>query len=418
VRLNVCMVLPIPYGPNMRIYPQVGICGYLSQFGHNVTWIMWSEELCPEQPIPFKGGQLYTVPYVRYFRGSSMLPKILNILLNTLKRIPATLNIIKKGKYDLIFVIDSSLDGLVAAYIRKRFKVSFVLPLGAPLEERWESFKIMRPMPILFCYLIAKSNEFLTRLLLRAADLILPTSSDLKEHLVEQGVPERKIMDYPNGVDINLFSNRDGMEIRSRYHLEDTEIILYIGTFIKARYLPVLIKAFAKVRQVRRNAKLLMVGSTLYSVSGPRGSDEENLRQLADELGIRDDVIFTGYVPQTDIPDFIAAADITVSPVPPLSFYKMSSPIKLFEYMAMSKPVVASEEIPEHKRVMEQSGGGILVPFSPDAFADAIIELLNHPEIAAEMGRRGRDWLVENRSYEVMARRLERRFQELLATLA
>jgi glycosyltransferase involved in cell wall biosynthesis len=418
MKLNICMVLPIPYGPRMWVYPQIGICGYLSQFGHNVTWIMWGDVPRQEQPIPFKGGQLYTVPYVRYVRGSSMLPRILNMVLNTLKRIPVTLNIIKKGNYDLICVIDSSLDGLAAAYIRKRFKVPFVLSLGAPLEERWESFKLMRPMPIWLCYLVAKSNEFLNRLLLRAADLILPTSIDFKEHLVEQGVPERKIMDYPNGTDISLFSNRDGAKIRSRYHLEDAEIILYIGTLLKVRYLPVLIKAFAKVRQARKNAKLLMVGSTLYAVSGPRGSDAENLRQLADELGIRDDVIFTGQVPQTDIPDLIAAADITVSPVPPLSFYKLSSPIKLFEYIAMSKPVVASEEIPEHKRVIGESGGGILAPFTPDAFADAIIELLNHPEMAAEMGRRGRDWLVENRSYEVMARRLEKRFQEMLATRA
>jgi len=84
------------------------------------------------------------------------------------------------------------------------------------------------------------------------------------------------------------------------------------------------------------------------------------------------------------------------------------------EYMAMAKPVVVNEEIPEHKTVVEESGGGILVSFTPEAFADAIIELVDNPERATEMGHRGREWVVQNRNYEIMARQLEQRLLELL----
>ena len=151
--------------------------------------------------------------------------------------------------------------------------------------------------------------------------------------------------------------------------------------------------------------KLLMVGE---------GGDKGNPRRLATELGVGDDVVFTGKVSHPEVPNFIAAADIGVSPVPPLSFYKLSSPIKLFEYMAMAKPVVANEEIPEQKEVLGESGGGILVPFTPGAFADAIIELLANPERATEMGRMGREWVLKNRTCELLARRLEKRYLELL----
>ena len=120
MKLKVCMFSPIHYGPNLWIYPQIGMCGYLSRFGHHITWIMWSDVPCQEQPIPFQGGQLYTFPYVQYVRGSSVLSKILNIVLNTLKRVPSVLDILKKGKYDLIFVLNSPLDGLIVTYIRKR----------------------------------------------------------------------------------------------------------------------------------------------------------------------------------------------------------------------------------------------------------------------------------------------------------
>ena len=92
----------------------------------------------------------------------------------------------------------------------------------------------------------------------------------------------------------------------------------------------------------------------------------------------------------------------------------MSSPIKLFEYMAMAKPAVANEEIPEQKEVLGESGAGILVPFTPEAFADAIIELLDNPERAAEMGQRGRQWVVKNRSYESLARQIEQGYFELV----
>jgi glycosyltransferase involved in cell wall biosynthesis len=201
------------------------------------------------------------------------------------------------------------------------------------------------------------------------------------------------------------FSSASGGEIRRRYGLEDSKVVIYIGTMRKERYLDVLIHALSKVRAGKENLKLLMVGD---------GDDKSNLERLSDDLGIKDDVIFTGRVYFNEVPNFIAAAYIGVSPIPPLSFYKVSSPINMFEYLAMAKPVVANEEIPEQEEVIQESKGGILVKFEEGSFADGIIELLNNPERAREMDRKGREWVVKKRSYEVMAHRLEENYFELL----
>ncbi len=85
----------------------------------------------------------------------------------------------------------------------------------------------------------------------------------------------------------------------------------------------------------------------------------------------------------------------------------------MIEYMAMAKPVVANEEIPEHREVIEQSGGGILVPYTPESFAEAIIELSDNPEKAAEMGQRGREWVLKNRTNEILARQVEAKYLRL-----
>ena len=82
--------------------------------------------------------------------------------------------------------------------------------------------------------------------------------------------------------------------------------------------------------------------------------------------------------------------------------------------MAMSRPVVANEEIPEHHDILSASQAGILVPYTPEAFTQAILTLFNDPQKAAEMGRKGKEWVNNNRSYEVMAREVEAGFLNLL----
>ena len=144
------------------------------------------------------------------------------------------------------------------------------------------------------------------------------------------------------------------------------------------------------------------------------GNDKFNLEKLASSLGLQNDVIFTGQVSYFDMPDFIAASDVCLCPVPPLAIYKVSSPTKLFEYMAMRKPVVANEEIPEQKEIIEKSGGGILVKFDAESFAKGIMELFNDIKRMEEIGRNGYKWVVKYRSYENMAQEVEKKYYEIL----
>ncbi len=405
MKLKICM-LHRSLDADMRVVPQLGICNYLTNFDHQVTWIVSLGEDGPPQQFCLKGAKVYDVPYRHYVPGNSLPARILNRIPNVMRRMLTILNIFREGEHNLVFVRDELSDGLIAVYLKRRYRIPFVYELSNPPEQRLGGFRIEPRRPRLLHYLVLRFYTWLELRIVKKADLVLTTTKWFEDGLVRKGIPKSKLMAHHNGVDIDSFVNIDGTDIRSRYHLADSKVIVYVGTMDKRRYLNVLITAFSKVRVAIENVRLLMVGE---------GSDGDHLRRLAAELGIRDDVIFTGQVRQSGVPGFIAAADIGVSPVPPFSFYKVSSPIKMFEYMAMAKPVVANGEIFEHKEVLEESGGGIIVPFDPGAFANAIIELLDGPQRAVEMGRRGQEWVMKNRSYEVLARRLEKRYLELFS---
>jgi glycosyltransferase involved in cell wall biosynthesis len=396
----------------MTVYPQIEIASYVRNYGHRVTWIIWEEGSRHVNFYVFNGIQIYTTPYVKYIPSDSRVATFLNLIPNTIRRIHLVFKILKEEKYDLISVVDYAFDGLVPYYMKKRYKTPLIFQLQNPLEQYLHPLEKYLPgrgreitIATLISYFPAKLHEYIGKMLLHKVDLVLPISKWLEAHLVEQGIPESKIMSCPSGVDIRSFSNVRKLDAHNEYDLDNWRKIVYVGSLDKLRHLELLIQAFSEVLVKKRNVKLLIIGE---------GNDGPNLKQCANRLNIKEQIIFTGQIPRREIPDLITVADICVSPIQPLSFYKLSSPIKVLEYMAMAKPVVANQEIYEQNEILTESGGGILVPFDPHAFASSILELLDNPEKASYMGQKGREWVVKNRDYEILARKVEERYLKLL----
>jgi len=401
MKINICMLLGLRYEEKTQVYPTYEILSYITNFGHDVTWMVSSEETKEVQETTFNDIRVFVVPC----RYREVFLKVVTKVLYALRRMRFVFKNFKEEKYNMIFVRNGMFDALLALYIKRRYKVPFVFEMDNPIEQSWETRKFYSKHKC-FWYLISKIATYLAVHILCKTDLVLPISKWLKEDFAKKGIKRSKMIPLPEGINPNRFSNTNEKEIIKRDGLENSRVVIYIGTMDKMRHLDVLIHAFSKVRANKENVKLLMVGD---------GTDRANLERLASKLEIEDDVIFTGQVPFEEVPNFIAAADVCVSAVPPLDFYKLSSPIKILEYMAMAKPVVANEKIPDHEGIIEESGGGILVTFYDVSFANGIMELLDNPEMAKEMGQRGREWVVNNRSYEILARRLEERYLKLLA---
>ena len=82
--------------------------------------------------------------------------------------------------------------------------------------------------------------------------------------------------------------------------------------------------------------------------------------------------------------------------------------------MALRKPVIANREIPEHKRVIKNSQGGVLTEFREEAMAKAMLYVLEHKEKVGDMGKKGYEWVKENRTFKEMAEKLEKIYINLL----
>jgi glycosyltransferase involved in cell wall biosynthesis len=312
----------------------------------------------------------------------------------------------KKNQFDLIIFRSHVIDGLLGYILAKQYRIPFVFVLRNPLEQEWESYKIDCKRPIIFYYVIAKVKRIIVEWLLKHSNLIIPISKYLEERLLKQDVGTGRFFSLPEAVDVHRFSGQKNMQlVRENFCISSNELFIYVGSLGKSRHLDVLIKAFAILLQKNSKAKLLFVGE---------GNDKENLVALVKKLGINKSIFFMGQISHNDVPLCIAASDFGICTVPPYDFYKLSSPIKLFEYMAMGKPVLVNFEIPEQKDVVEQSGGGVAVPFNIVGLSSGMEKLIENNDRAKAMGLSGRNWILKNRTFEIMAKKLEERLTLLL----
>jgi glycosyltransferase involved in cell wall biosynthesis len=142
---------------------------------------------------------------------------------------------------------------------------------------------------------------------------------------------------------------------------------------------------------------------------------EEEVREDVRRRGLEGAVTITGRVPFETIGSYLAQAAVGWVSWQAVPKNEKNIPTKLFEYMAYALPVVSSD-LPSTRPFIEPGVNGYLVPpADPAAHAQAILELLRHPEAAAEMGRRGQELVRTRFNWDEMEKRLLALYQELLS---
>jgi len=231
-------------------------------------------------------------------------------------------------------------------------------------------------------------DQRLERNIWASADAILVVSNGLKKILVGEGVDEQKIIVNPVGVDpIEFTPSISGEEIRRKHKLRNKKIIGFVGKLSKVHDLITLIDAFALTKkEYRGELALLIVGE---------GSEREAIQSRIEHWSLEKDVILTGFVPHTAIPSYIAAFDICASPLLEKNVI-YCSPIKMYEYMAMAKPIVITRggQIDE---VLSDGHSALFVkPECNEDFSRALLKLLAEPDLGRKVGERAREIVCQD----------------------
>lgn len=272
--------------------------------------------------------------------------------------------------------------------LARELGVPHLLEVNAPLADEQEKMRGLEMKEL------ARAAE---RYIYQNTDRVLVVSQNLKEFVASCGVPEARIHVLPNAVDAERFSAaRASTKVRERYQLSGKQVIGFVGSLKPWHGTNTLVAAFAKLRRTDAHVHLLIVGD------GPARAD---LEQAAASHNLDGAVTFTGNVPHEEIPHYLAAMNVTVAPyIPSEHFY--FSPIKIFEYMVMGKPVVAGKIGQVEEIIRDGENGALFEPGNVEQLASVLARLVRDPQFGQRLGERARVWVQRERTWDNNARKV------------
>lgn len=235
--------------------------------------------------------------------------------------------------------------------------------------------------------------EGLETFLYRHADHLVSVTHSFKKHIMRRGVPGERISVITNGADLEQYGplpKQNG--VRESLGLDREFMASYIGTHGMAHGLDTVLRA-AELLKDREQVRFLLVGG---------GAERVNLLRQKESLGLSN-VIMLPQQPKEMMPSFLAASDACMVLLKKQDLFKTVIPSKIFEAMAMERPVILGVE-GESRAIIEAAGCGVCIePGNHHQLAETVL-LLSHDEgRVRELGKQGRRFVIEKYNRDRLA---------------
>jgi len=300
----------------------------------------------------------------------------------------AAIHVARQSKPDVIY--ERRLAAKVGLLTSRLFRVPLIVEVnGLPDEER-SLLSVGGPSP-------SRVQLVGRRLLLLRAKAIVAVSETIKESLLNRyHLSASRVFVVPNGVNTELFRPMDKTTCRRTLGLDVQRPVLgFVGNLVPWQGVDVLIRTAGVLRRRGRSISTVIVGE---------GPDRSRLETLSEKEGLSGHVSFIGSVPYSMVPVHVGAFDIGVSLKPPLL---PGSPLKIREYMACGRPIVASSGTDYDFGIIESAGAGLLADSGNiDEVATEVELLLDNRSRMDEMGARGREYAISQCSWSRTAARV------------
>jgi glycosyltransferase involved in cell wall biosynthesis len=289
---------------------------------------------------------------------------------------------------------DFAVLGRLARLLRRR-RINAVVTVGTGGDKMfWGRLAAWRVGVPVICSALHSTGlpdhvEWPNRLLAPVTDAFIAVAEPHARYLAEhEGCPARKVRVIPNGVDPDRFHPRwPNASIRRALGLaDDTPVVGIVAALRPEKRHDRFLRCAAMIRKEIPRARFLVVGD---------GPGRAELESLAHELALDGSVRFLGT--RDDVPEVLSVVDVLL-----LTSDMEANPVSILEAMAAEKPVVACRVGSVGETVVDGQTGFLVPPDAEEEIAARAVQLLNHPEQAAAMGRAGREQVIAHGSVQKM----------------
>jgi len=338
--------------------------------------------------------RLYKNSSITLIRPSSFLIKGLNRLSHFLTCKKTIKNILIQNNIDIILLYGIATNGIQCIQAAKELNIPIIF------RSLDIAHKLVR-IPIL--QQITKKYE---KNVIKNATKVLATTPTLTKYTENMGAKKEKTEYFPLGVNSKKFnmSKRDNDLALSLGINPEDKVILFMGTIYPFAGLEKIINNFGNLNTKIKSIKFLIIGG---------GPDLNNIRNLVQKNNLNSKIIFTGFLPQNDIPKYIALSDLCISPFDINSVTDKIIPTKILEYLACGKPVL-STPLQGTKELLPNENYGIFYANSEN-FIERIVTLLNDQKSLELFGNLGYEYVQKNHNWDVLSDKLLNLFQILIS---
>src|SRR6266540_914529 len=365
--VRILMIAPEPFfEPRGTPFSEFHRIRALTALGHQVDLVTYPFG----QPVSIPGLRIFRSLKPPFLRAVKIGPSAAKIPLDVLLAFTAVRRALS-SRYDAIHSHEEA--GLIGAVLAGLLRVPHLYDMHSSLPQQLTNFAFSRSR------IVRRVFHAIERFTIRHSRVVIVICSSLEDTVraIEPRTRTVLIENAPGPADDEATPAQAAAVRRSLGLSESAAVVLYTGTFEAYQGLDLLFDAMAIVRHSQPDAKLVLAGGRAEQIA--------RARTRAASAGVDDVTIFAGERPASEIPAYLLACDVLVSP----RSRGTNTPLKIYQYLRSGKPIVATRLL-THTQVLSDETA-ILTAATPEAFADGILAGLNDPARASALGRRARE---------------------------
>ncbi|MCW8921594.1 MAG: glycosyltransferase, exosortase A system-associated [Sedimenticola sp.] len=305
---------------------------------------------------------------------------------------------------DILHAHSPSLNGIAAIRAGRKHNLPVVYECRAFWEDAAVDHGTSKEWGLR--YRITRALETYT---FKNADAVTTICSGLKGDIQARGIRADKITVIPNAVDLVHFSQReeaDDLQLSDDLKLTNKNVLGFIGSFYAYEGLMLLVSALPDILKKAPDTRLLLVGG---------GPDDAKLKQLSNELGLQDKVIFTGRVPHAEVTRYYDLVDIFVYPRLHMRLTDLVTPLKPLEAMAQEKLVLASDVGGHKELIRDGENGRLFSAGDKTSLAKTALDMIKQADESNELRRKGLEYVEKERNWVVSVTNYKNVYSALVA---